>query len=68
MKTMDNYPWAVNKEKLARAIKALQDEGAKVTDEAVREKYVGYAGLVIDQVEAEPKAKKEAKKEKEDKE
>lgn len=67
MSNVIDFPWAVNKEKLARAVKELRDANVEVTEKAVRELYVSYAGLVVDHADPEPKAKeidedKEAKK------
>lgn len=41
-----DYEWAVNKAKLARAVKELVDTKKPVTEEAAKEIYVRLAGLV----------------------
>lgn len=41
---MQNYPWAANREKLARAVGKVGPDASEAT---VREEYVRIAGLVL---------------------
>lgn len=55
-----DFSWAVNKTKMARAIKAVKDSGAEVTEAAVKALYITYAGHVAE--EGEIKKAKTGKK------
>lgn len=43
-----NFEWASNPRKVERAIAALKTEGKEVTEEAVKELYIKYGGLVLE--------------------
>jgi hypothetical protein len=49
--TKNQYPWAVNQDKLARAIIQLKAEGAELTDENVKTRYKKFLGLAREEVE-----------------
>lgn len=63
MRNILKYRWAVNEVKLDRAVNELEaeaklDSKVKVTEEAIRERYLKYAGKVKEVEEAEEVAEK----------
>ena len=55
---LDNLLWVSNQAKLHRAVKELKENGRPVTEEAIRELYVRYGGLVLERDVAEELAQR----------
>lgn len=47
----EDAKWAVNTNKVERAILALKKEGKEVTEEAVKELYLKFGGAIVDEPE-----------------